>query len=125
MIEVVNGIEYTYVRVKPETAVVSGAVAIGNDIVYPPLKKPLPREEYAKYGVDFVSQSKGGGENADYYRDMKKAYEKSRDWHKVVSIDSIKGKNNRKTIEFYKKNAGLEERDEAKVKEYYANKDKK
>jgi len=125
MIEIVNEIEYTYVRIKPKTGVVRGAVCIGNDLVYPPLGEPLSREEYAKRGVDFVSQAKGGGENADYYRNMKKAYELSKDWCKVVSVDGIRGKDNRGTIAFYKKHGGLEEKDEAKVKEFYAKKEKK
>ena len=125
MIEVVNGVEYTFVRIKPKAGVIRGGVAIGNDIVYPPLGKPLPKEEYAKRGVDFVSKEKDGDKNMDYYADMVKAYEKSKDWLKVVSVDNNQGKDNRKVIEFYKKNAGLEEKDEKAVREYYDKKNKK
>ena len=125
MIEVVNGVEYTFVRIKPKAGVIRGAVAIGNDIVYPPLGKPLPKEEYAKRGVDFVSKEKDGDKNVDYYAAMMKAYEDSKDWLKVVSVDANQGKNNRNAIGFYKKNAGLEEKDDKTVKEYYAKKDKK
>lgn len=125
MIEVINRIEYTYVRVRPKEEVIRGAVAIGNDIVYPPLGKPLPKEEYAKRGVDFVSKMKDGDKNVDYYNDMMKAYEQSKGWHRVVSVDENKGISNRNTIAFYKKNAGLEEKDAKEVKEYYDKKDKK
>ena len=125
MIEVVNGVEYTYVRIKPKSGVIRGAVPIGNDLVYPPLAKPLPKDTYASRGVDFVSQEKDGGKNADYYSAMVKAYEKSKDWCKVVSADPERNKNNRKAIDFYKKHAGLEEKDEKEVEDYYAKKEKK
>jgi len=125
MIEVVNGVEYTFVRIKPKVGVIRGAVTIGNDIVYPPLGKPLPREEYAKRGVDFVSKEKDGDKNVDYYADMMKTYGKSKDWLKVVSVDAKQAKNNRTAIAFYKENAGLEEKDAKEVKEYYDKKDKK
>ena len=125
MIELVNAIEYTYVRIKPKEGVIRGAVTIGSDLVYPPLRKPMPKEEYAKRGVDFVSKVKDGDKNADYYAAMMKTYERSKDWHKVVSVDANQGRNNRGTIEFYKKNAGLEEKDGKEVKEYYAKKEKK
>jgi len=125
MIEIVNGVEYTFVRIKSKEGVISGAVPIGNDIVYPPLAKPLSKDEYASRGVDFVSREKDGDRNVDYYKAMLKAHEKSKDWCKVVSIDAERGFNNRRAIEFYKKYAGLEEKDEKKVKEYYAGKEKK
>jgi len=124
MIEVINEVEYTYVRIKPKKNVIRGGVPIGDDIVYPPLGKPLSKDEYAGRGVDFVSREKDGDKNADYYKDMIKAYEKSKDWCRVVSKDPGKGKDNRKVIVFYKKHAGLEEKDEKAVKEYYEKKKK-
>lgn len=125
MIELIGGIEYTHVRIKPKEGVIRGAMAIGNDIIYPPLGKPLSREEYAKRGVDFVSKVRDGDKNADYYKDMTRAYEKSKDWNRVISVDENKGISNRVAIAFYKRNAGLEEKDADEVKKYYADKGKK
>lgn len=125
MIEPINEVEYTYVRIKPKAGVINGAIPIGNDIIYPPLAKPSSKEEYASRGVDFVSREKDGDKNADYYKAMLEAYEESKEWRKVVSVDAARGRNNRKAIAFYKKNAGLEEKDDKKVKEYYGKKDKK
>jgi len=125
MIEVINEVEYTHVRIKPKKGVIRGGVPIGDDIVYPPLGRPLSRDEYAGRGVDFVSREKDGDKNVDYYKAMLKAYEESKGWRKVVSADAARGRNNRKAIAFYKKHAGLEEKDEKEVAEYYAKKDKK
>lgn len=75
--------------------------------------------------MDFVSRAKDGDRNVDYYKAMLKAYEGSKGWHKVVSVDAARGRDNRKAIAFYKKHAGLEEQDSAKVKEYYEKKEKK
>ena len=125
MIEIVNGIEYTYVRIKSKAGIIRGAVPIGNDIVYPPLGKPRSKDEYAARGVDFVSKHKDGYKNEDYYKDMCEAYRNSLIWHKVVSIDSVRGKYNRNAIEFYKQHAGLEEKDAKQVKEHYAKEEKK
>jgi len=122
MIELIGGIEYTYVKINPKKGVVRGAIAIGNDIVYPPLGKPLSRDEYANRGVDFVSKIKDGDKNIDYYNQMMKAYEVSKGWHKVVSINKDKGIDNRGAIAFYKKNAGLEEKDAEDVKKHYSKK---
>ena len=124
MIEVVNGVEYTYVRIKAKEGVIRGAVPIGKDIVYPPTAKSLSKGEYAGRGVDFVSREKDGDKNMDYYEAMLKAYEESKDWRKVVSKDPERGEDNRKAIAFYKENAGLEEKDGVKVKEYYEKKEK-
>jgi len=124
MIEIVNGVEYTHVRIKPKSGVIRGAVPIGNDIVYPSLAKPLSKDEYASRGVDFVSREKDGDKNEDYYKAMLKIYEESKDWRKVVSVDSARNKDNRRAIAFYKQHAGLEEKDEKQVKEYYEKKDK-
>jgi len=125
MIEVINVVEYTYVRIKSKEGVIRGAVPIGSDIVYPPLAKPLSKDEYASRGVDFVSKIKDGDKNVDYYKAMLKAYEFSKGWRKVVSVDIGRNKNNRMAIAFYSKHAGLEEKDAIKVKEYYAKKEKK
>lgn len=125
MIEVVNGVEYTHVRIRPKEGVIRGAVPIGNDIVYPQLAKPLSKEEYASRGVDFVSREKDGDKNADYYAAMLKAYEESKGWRKVVSVDAARDINNRRAIEFYKQHAGLEEKDDKEVEKYYAEKGKK
>ena len=127
MIEVVNEIEYTYVRTKSEEGVIRGGVLIGNDFVYPPLAKPLPKKTYEDRGVDFTSKSKGSDESADHYDNMVAAHKKSLKWVRVVSVNNRTREDNRGTVEFYKKNGGLEERDGAKVREYYEkkNKDKK
>jgi len=125
MIEVINEVEYTYVRIRPKTGVVRGAVPIGDDIVYPPTAEPLSKDEYAGRGVDFVSREKDRDKNADYYKAMLKAHEVSKEWRKVVSTDAARGRDNRKSIAFYKKHAGLEEKDEKEVKEHYAKKEKK
>ena len=125
MIEVINEVEYTHVRIRPQEGMIRGAVPIGDDIVYPPLAEPLSKDEYASRGVDFVSREKDGDKNVDYYKAMKNAYNDSKKWHRVVSADPNRGRNNRKTILFSKKNAGLEEKDEKEVREYYAKKEKK
>ena len=66
MIEVINGVEYTHVRIKPKEGVIRGAVAIGKDIIYPPTAKPLSKGEYAGRGVDFVSREKDGDKHVEY-----------------------------------------------------------
>ena len=124
MIEVINGVEHTYVRIKPKEGMIRGAVPIGKDIVYPPTAKPLSKGEYAGRGVDFVSREKDGDKNVDYYKAMLKAYEESKGWRKVVSVDPGRGEDNRRVIAFYKEKAGLEEQDSAKVRDYYAKKEK-
>ena len=116
-----NGVEYTEVK-----AVSMGAIAIGSDIVYPPLKKPPSKEEFESHGIELSTGTREAGINLKNYDEMVERYKGSlKGWTRVVSKDSNRGIDNRSLIEFYKGREELVEKDEKEVRKYYEDIEKK